>query len=73
MVEQWGGSQAFLNPVPGQAPALKVCLFFNRFELRPWSRAKGGGEVFETTEIWFHPKKESHGGASEGQTLREGV
>lgn len=64
MVEQWGGRRALHNPAPSQAPAPKVCLFFQPFELRPWSRAKGGRErLFETTEIRFHPKKESHGGA----------
>lgn len=70
MVEQWGGRQALHNPAPSQAPAPKVCLFFQPFELRPWSRAKGGRErLFETTEIRFHPKKESHGGAAGGADL----
>lgn len=28
---------------------------------------------FETTEIWFHPKRESHGGTGEGQTWRGAI
>lgn len=43
-------------------PCSESLFIFQPFELRPWRRAKGGGELFETTEIWFRPKKESHGG-----------
>lgn len=70
-----GGSRlglGLLSPLPGPGPSPESLFIFQPFELRPWSRARGGGEVFEATEIWFHPKKESHEGAV-GADLERGV
>lgn len=67
----WPGSGRLAGPFQACArrPSSESLFIFRPFELIPWSIAKGGGEVFfETTELWFHPKKEGRG----GQAQREG-
>lgn len=67
VAEVWGavgGQAAPPQAWPGQILSLSLFIF-QPFELTPWSRARGGGRFFETTEIWFHPKKENGVGAAD--------